>query len=312
MKKFTVQSTDRQHQLHVVAWVPTQKPIAVVQLLTGMAEYIERYDALAQFLAARGIVVIGHDHVGQGHSVQTTDELGYFGPHGLQTLLNDCTLIGRIAHEEYPECPLFVLGHSMGSMLATQYVKQTTVPLTGAIFMGVIDVPVVLKPVLPLVNLIGALAPKQPGKLLNNLAFGVYPKRFDANRSFSWLSYNQDNVAAYENHPLCGYVFSNSGFAMLLTLTELTRHADWQLALKERPVLVLSGQDDPAGGYGRRARHLATQFKKHTVTNATVRILPHTAHEILQETNAIEQQQAIYDWLLTAISQSPATRHNSR
>lgn len=94
MKKFAVQSTDRQHQLHVVAWLPTQKPIAVVQILTGMAEYIERYDALAQFLADCGIVVIGHDHVGQGHSVQTTDELGYFGPHGLQTLLNDCTFIG--------------------------------------------------------------------------------------------------------------------------------------------------------------------------------------------------------------------------
>ncbi len=110
MKKFIVQSTDRQHQLHVVAWLPTQKPIAVVQLLTGMAEYIERYDALAQFLAARGIVVIGHDHVGQGHSVQTTDELGYFGPHGLQTLLNDCTLIGRIAHEEYPRMPAICVG----------------------------------------------------------------------------------------------------------------------------------------------------------------------------------------------------------
>ena len=311
MQKLTVQSTDRIHTLNVVTWFPIQKPVAVVQILTGMAEYIERYDAFAQFLADRGIIVIGHDHIGQGHSIQSNDELGYFGPNGLQTLVNDCTLIGRIVHEEYPELPLFVLGHSMGSMLATQYVKQTEVPITGAIFMGVIDVPFILKPALPIVKLIGAIAAKRPGTVWNNLAFGVYPKRFDAHRPFSWLSYNQANVAAYEQHPLCGYVFSNSGFAIFFTLTELTRHADWQLALQSRPVLVMSGADDPAGGYGRRARHLTNQFKKRTVNNATVRILPHTAHEILLETDATQHYQFIYDWLTKVISESPLTHHSS-
>lgn len=87
MQKLTVQSTDRIHTLNVVTWFPIQKPVAVVQILTGMAEYIERYDAFAQFLADRGIIVIGHDHIGQGHSVQSNDELGYFGPNGLQTLV---------------------------------------------------------------------------------------------------------------------------------------------------------------------------------------------------------------------------------
>ncbi|KRM21093.1 alpha/beta fold hydrolase [Latilactobacillus graminis] len=311
MQKFTVQSTDHVHALNVVLWQPTQAPIAVIQILTGMAEYIERYAALAQFLNDHRIAVIGHDHVGQGHSVQSADELGYFGQHGLQTLTNDCRLIGQLTHEKYPEIPLFVLGHSMGSMLATQYVKQTEVPIAGTVLIGVIDVPFILKPVLPIVKLIGMVAAKRPGTLWNKLAFGLYSKRFDTQRPFSWLSYNQANVAHYEQHPLCGYVFSNNGFAMLFSLTALTTHADWQFALQSRPILVMSGADDPAGGYGHRAKRLIKQFKKHTVKKATVCILPKTAHELLLETNAKQHYQFIYTWLLKAISESPLRHHSS-
>ena len=51
----------------------------VLQLSHGMCEHIGRYDELAGFLADNGVVFCAHDHLGHGASVNSNDELGYFG-----------------------------------------------------------------------------------------------------------------------------------------------------------------------------------------------------------------------------------------
>lgn len=298
MHVFKINSTKANVELHTVLWEPTDRtPVGILQIITGMAEYIERYTPLADYLTTQGWVVIGHDHLGQGHSVQSLSELGYFGQDGAATLLADSLKIGEFAQERYPELPLCVLGHSMGSMLATQYLKQASSRLSGVIFIGVIDVPAVLKVGLPVIRLIAKKAPHKPGNVLNRLAFGIYPQKFDRRRPFSWLSYNLDNVSAYEQNPLCGYTFTNNGFATLFTIAQQSRQTDWFATNQTFPMLVLSGQDDPAGGNGRRARQLTSQFNQAQLTAATVQILPHTAHEILQETTAPITFQKIASWL---------------
>ena len=82
-------SADGRSWLRVMVWLPD--PVysrrGVVQLVHGMAEHIERYDSFARFLAGLGYVVFGHDHIGHGKSVSSSDELGCMPLQGGKDIL---------------------------------------------------------------------------------------------------------------------------------------------------------------------------------------------------------------------------------
>ena len=67
---FTFLSSDGKTRLHGIAWIPEDvMPVAVLQIVHGVAEYVGRYDDFARFLNRRGIIVVGHDHleIGRAH-----------------------------------------------------------------------------------------------------------------------------------------------------------------------------------------------------------------------------------------------------
>lgn len=57
---FYFASSEGTAKCHGVRWIPEGQIKAVVQLVHGMAEYIERYREFAQYLAERGVLVTGH------------------------------------------------------------------------------------------------------------------------------------------------------------------------------------------------------------------------------------------------------------
>ena len=115
-------SADGRSWLRVMVWLPD--PVysrrGIVQLVHGMAEHIERYDSFARFLAGLGYVVFGHDHIGHGKSVSSADELGCMPLQGGKDILVADVLRAREAafkaSRETGALPLFLFGHSMGSL----------------------------------------------------------------------------------------------------------------------------------------------------------------------------------------------------
>ena len=88
-EQFILTSNDQQTQLNVRHW-PCPSPKAVVQLIHGMAEHIQRYDEFARFLNQLGFAVIGHDHLGHGESVQPNAPIyGFFGEQGPENVVTD-------------------------------------------------------------------------------------------------------------------------------------------------------------------------------------------------------------------------------
>ena len=137
MIDFTLPSCQPGRTLHAFRCVPEGEVRAVLQLSHGMVEFIDRYKPLAENLAARGILVTGNDHLGHGGSIRTKEDYGYFGePDGNRAVLEDLHAVTTLTKQLYPGVPYFLLGHSMGSFYARQYLCEWGDELDGAIIMG--------------------------------------------------------------------------------------------------------------------------------------------------------------------------------
>ena len=104
-EEFFYDSRDGKSKLHAVRYVPdnAEKIRCVVQIVHGMAEYIERYEEFAGFLTARGCVVTGEDHMGHGKSVGRDGKRGYFCEQDPATVLvRDVHRLKKATQALYP------------------------------------------------------------------------------------------------------------------------------------------------------------------------------------------------------------------
>ena len=76
-KETYIPSSNGRDKLHVIVWIPQGEIKAVLQISHGMIEDMERYDHFARFMAARGILVCGNDHLGHGLTARNKSEMGY-------------------------------------------------------------------------------------------------------------------------------------------------------------------------------------------------------------------------------------------
>ena len=137
IEEFTFLSSDGQTRLHAMLWLPEGEIRGILQIAHGVAEHVARYDGFARYLCARGIAVAGHDHLGHGKSLPDGATPVYFGARdGWQHAVDDIHALHQRLQEEFPNMPLCIMGHSMGSFLTRSYLIRYPGTVKGAILMG--------------------------------------------------------------------------------------------------------------------------------------------------------------------------------
>ena len=96
----------------------------IVQISHGMAEHKERYYPFMEFLANNGYIGVINDHRGHGDSVKSEDDLGYFYDTTATYIIEDLHQITQEIKKEYPDLPVYLFGHSMGSLVVRCYLKH--------------------------------------------------------------------------------------------------------------------------------------------------------------------------------------------
>ena len=289
MIDFTVPSTVPGRTLHAFRCVPEGEVKAVLQLSHGMVEFIDRYKPLAEYLAGRGILVTGHDHLGHGGSIRTKADYGYFAePDGNRAVLADLHAMTVRTKELYPGVPYFLLGHSMGSFYARQYLCEYGHELDGAIIMGTGWQPeMTIRGGLLLAGILSGLkGPDAVSKMVTNMAFGAYNKAFgDKPRTPNdWLSADTDNVDRYMADPLCGADATVGLFRQMLRGLRFNQTpGNIDRMDKNAPILLIAGQDDPVGNMGAGVRRTHDAFKRAGIKDVTLKLYPGLRHEILNE-----------------------------
>ena len=113
-------------------WVPDHSPKAVVHVIHGYAEHIGRYGNVIDELLPAGYAVFGNDHRGHGKSEGKRGHVRSF-----QEFIDDEKQFRReVIQARFPKMPYFILGHSMGSLIAMNYVEQNAVDVKGLVLSG--------------------------------------------------------------------------------------------------------------------------------------------------------------------------------
>lgn len=301
---FRFDSRDKKTKLYAKYWIPDGEIKCILQIVHGMAEYIERYDEMAAWFAERGILVVGEDHLGHGKSLDEYSTPGYFAPMDPATVVvRDVHRLKKLTQEKYPGIPYFILGHSMGSFILRNYLFKYGEGIKGAIVCGTGSQPKAAVKLAILLTNIETLfmGDHHKAPFLNNLAFGNKSKIPPEHRN-DWLSTDHSVVEKYDADPLCGFLFTTNGFKTLFTLIDRQNSKkNVEKMPKSLPVLFISGAEDPVGDCGKGVKKAFEEFKSLDMKDVECILYEGLRHEIHNEPSKEKVFNDVLDWMTKRI-----------
>ena len=281
-----VLSSDKEHMLKGKVYLPDGEPKGIMHVVHGMTEYIGRFDGFMREMCETGFIVFGYDHLGHGQTVRDDSELGFIAEeNGWQLLVDDVFVFGSAMKKEYGEkLPFILMGHSMGSFIvrlaAEKYDHQDKLIIMGtggsnpASRIGLVLCR----------REIAVRGRRGYSKLLQTAAFGTYNNKFKKeNDPYAWLSVKKENRDKYRKDKLCTYMFTNSAMYDLIMLNRLCNEKNWFWNMnKTKPILLVSGSDDPVGDYGKGVTKVYDRLKA-AGANVSVKLYEGYRHEILND-----------------------------
>jgi len=294
-------SANGRDRVHGWVYAPSDlEPVALVQLSHGMCEYIGRYRWFMEALCSMGFVVFGNDHIGHGES-SSPEDYGFFAEkQGYRCLVSDLHRMSTIVRERYPGLPLVLFGHSMGSFVARLYAARYGQELSGLILCGTGGPNPLTSAGIALASLVAKTqGPRTRSQKINDMAFGSYNRRFQPQRSnYDWLTRDESIVRAYEADPRCTFCFTASAFRDLFTLSQEANSRQWFRSLpKDLPVLLISGDMDPVGDYGKGVQTVLDRLLQAGMEDVSMTLYPQARHELLNELNREEVLSDLRQWL---------------
>jgi alpha-beta hydrolase superfamily lysophospholipase len=265
-------------------WRAPGKAAAIVQIAHGMGEHSFRYAHVAEFLNQAGFHVYANDHRGHGRSAKGRESLGDFGNGGWNGLVADMVTLTRMARTREGRLPVVLLGHSMGSFAAQQYVLDHSALIAGLVLSGSAAVDKL------------AIDPSQEADLT------VFNRGFEPARTqHDWLSRDPAAVDAYEADPLCGFGINKTAMqTMAAGASRLVDPTALAQIRKDLPIYIFAGDKDPINHGLEWLKPVAERYRAAGITNVSEKYYPEGRHEMLNETNRDEVMRDLVSWLQKA------------
>jgi alpha-beta hydrolase superfamily lysophospholipase len=300
-----VLTADDGHKIHAQLWEPAGNCTGVLQVVHGLGEYADRYERFAAAAVERDYAVCAHDHRGHG---PYADHPGYFAvTEGWDRVVNDVETVNLHVRETYPDLPIVMLGHSMGSYIAQNYAMYHSARLSGLILSASTwPAKAKLLPAFIIAHIeawrLGASA---NSRLLHKLGFSDFNKPFVPSRTdLDWLSRDEDEVDKYIADPLCGGPYTCGLWRDLFGgLLRIYSDNSLRRISSDLPILITGGELDAVGG-DKGMGKLATHYAQTLHSRLKVRIYPEGRHEMLNEVNRDEVTRDWLDWVATTTGTS--------
>ncbi len=241
-------------KLFFQAWIPKNPPKAIIQIIHGYSEHSGRYLNVVNALIPRSYAIFISDHRGHGKSEGLKAYVKSFNH-----FVEDQKRFYDLIRTKHPTLPLFVLGHSMGSVIARLFVAQYPEGIDGLILSGA-------------GTKIGSMSPFF--KFVADILFIFLPKMRIAMDTADYLSHDPEVVRSYREDDL---VFKKSTVQLGVEFIKGLRKS---IRLSKRiqiPTLVQAGSKDKLLTHAKRNAELLIMKDK------TIKIYEGLYHEVYNE-----------------------------
>lgn len=257
----------------------------VLFVLHGMTEHMKRYKMFAENLTSKSIAVIGFDLPGHGASTNVGNNCASFGKGNWMATI-DFTNNYIIELKKKYNCPIYLMGFSLGSFLARDYLNQYSSNIKGAIIMGTgTSSKVALKIVKTFVDKESKkIGLDETSEFIKKLSFGTYHKKFkNCKTECDWLCSDECSIQEYINDPMCVPSISVGLFGDLLSSMSrnsgINQYETWN---KNMSVIIISGSEDPVGDFTKGVTKVYKKMKSSGIENIKLHLLP-GRHDVLHE-----------------------------
>jgi alpha-beta hydrolase superfamily lysophospholipase len=262
----------RGKQIYYQSWLPEGEPKAVLLVIHGLAEHCGRYMNIVDYFTPRGYAVYGLDHIGHGKSEGTRVYVERFEEYITTTK----TFFDMVQNWQ-PGKLVFLVGHSMGSLIGAVYLLEYQDELAGAIISGtMVKVPDhVTSTTVTMGKIFSTLLPK----------FGIVGVEADH------ISSDPAVIDAYVNDPLVYIGKSTARLAaeMLKAMQDFPSKAS-QITL---PITIVQGGEDKIVN----VNDAQILYDMVGSTDKTVKIYDGYEHEVFNEPGRDVVFADIYAWL---------------
>lgn len=255
---------------------------AVVVIIHGMSEHKERYNELIERLNDNSYTTIIADLRGHGESINDEYQLGMIG--SIEQMVDDTLKVLEYAKNDNPNMHIYMYAHSMGTLIAREFIKEHSNYLDKLILSGTVAYKTGCG--------FGAwLASKKANKDKNGYSGLLFALSNGGSKKedYSWLSYNTRNITYYTNDPLCGFKFTNySNYVLFKMTSNLHKHNKEQKVNSELRIMSISGIDDRTTSHTKGVKDSLKHLEKEGFKYLSFKEYPKMKHEIIMEDNKKE------------------------
>ena len=300
IRKAATKSSDGIHDLNGVLYIPDGEIKGLFHIVHGMTEHMGRYHEIMEALANEGYLAFGYDNLGHGTTATDDSELGFIASeNGWEHLVDDTFRFEGQVMALYPDKKLTVMGHSMGSFIVRMAALKYGEHYNSLIICGTAGPNIAAPFGLLLTDILKKLkGERYVSPLIQKIAFGAYNKRFEKDSPYNWLTKDKEIIEKYAKDKFCTFKFCVCAMHDLIMLISLANSKTWFSKIsRSLPILLIAGEEDPVGNYGKGVRTVYNNLKNNRVRDVILKLYPNCRHEILNDSCKAEVTEDIFKFL---------------
>lgn len=289
MRELFTGCSGRHLTLHT--WDNIDEPVAVLQVVHGLHDNMAYYNHLAEAMKARNVIVVGLDCPLCGDSCDNECiDKDYFGG-----IVKDNVSLIDESKKKYA-LPIFLVGLGSGSLIVERCIQIASEHIDGAILVGAtFGTRSNVKSMAALLK----IANKFDAMNFNNYFLKRFNKRFKKEKSsYAWLSNDKEyieSIAAEKQNltprPIEYYI------SMYRVMEKCMDDNHISTIRKSLPLLILSGEQDAMGGFGKKVLKLYDSYVNAAMTNVKMRLFQGSRHALLHSSSKKEAMRNIGDFI---------------
>ncbi len=262
------------------------KPIGIIEFVHGMGEKKERYVKAMKEFNKYGFICAVADLKGHGENISTPEDYGYFGREGVNGLVEDIRDYTMFLKRQFPNLPLILLGHSMGSLLVRIYAKKYSKEIEALIISGSVSNNPLKVPGKILIKFIKFFkGERYRSPMISNLFTGAYERKFRKEGIVNaWLTRDRRVIDEYNADDTLGFTFTLSGYSDIISMLSMVyAKTGWRSINHTLPVMFMSGAEDPCKVSVKAFKKSVSFLKKCGFKDVYYKLYPDMRHELFNE-----------------------------